>query len=183
MKKIFVIMLVSMMGATCFAGNQAENKEQRRREIDPQKVVEMRVAKMQQRLMLDDKQAEKFASIYKEYLSELNAECGNQGAKSDKKGDKKPQRIDDKQMKEWQKTRLDNEKKRAEIKAKYYDKMSSVLNAQQLEVVFFKSGIRGGKPVFGKKPMTGGNFGRMVKSDRPQQREVCPEGGQPLETR
>lgn len=182
MKKIFVMVMLTMMGATCFAGNQSETKEQRRQEFDPQKAVEMRVERMQQRLMLDDKQAEKFASIYKEYLTALNAECGKPGDKGNKPEGKKQQRLDDKQLKQLQKQRLENEKKQAEIKAKYYDKMGEVLNAQQLEVVFFKSDCRGAKPGFAKKQQADGRRGNM-KGERPQQRMVCPEGGQPFETR
>lgn len=128
---------------------------------------------MQQQLMLNDKQATKFADIYTEYLKALE----NERPKLDAKPGKKGERISDNDMQKMQKDRLEFQKKRAEINAKYYNRLSDVLNVQQLEKVFFQPQLM--RKGMCKMPRQGKGFAK----GKPGERTVCPDEGSALERR
>ena len=135
--------------------------------------IEKRVERTQQQLMLNDKQATQFADIYTEYLKALE----NERPKLDAKPGKKGERISDNDMQKMQKDRLEFQKKRAEINAKYYNRLSDVLNVQQLEKVFFQPQLM--RKGMCKMPRQGKGFAK----GKPGERTVCPDEGSALERR
>lgn len=115
-------------------GNGKRNPEQR---------IEKHVERMQNSLMLDDAAAAKFAPIYKEYLLE-KANCRPDIVRG--------KNLSDEQIKKNIEARMDNRQKALDIDRKYYGKLSKILNAKQLNVIFGKKAYdkkfahRKGKP-------------------------------------
>ena len=114
----------------------------------PEQRIEFRVKRMQQKLMLDDKKSAEFAALYKEYLTEMTT-CRPKITRG--------KELSDAEIKGNIEARMDARQKALDIEKKYYGKLSKVLNAKQLQVVFgekqgFKKGSdkkfapRKGKP-------------------------------------
>ncbi len=101
-------------------GNGKRNPEQR---------IEKHLKRMQNSLMLDDAAAAKFAPIYKEYLLE-KANCRPDIVRG--------KNLSDEQIKKNIEARMDNRQKALDIDRKYYGKLSKILNAKQLNVIFGK---------------------------------------------
>ena len=174
MKKIFLATMVAVMTlATGMAANQSMEMCAQGNTKCKKVSIEKRVERMQQQLMLNDKQATKFADIYTEYLKALE----NERPKLDAKPGKKGERISDKDMQKTQTDRLEFQKKRAEINAKYYNRLSDVLNVQQLEKVFFQPQLM--RKGMCKMPRQGKGFAK----GKPGERTVCPDEGSALERR
>ena len=174
MKKIFLATMGAVMTlATGMAANQSMEMCAQGNTKCKKVSIEKRVERMQQQLMLNDKQATKFADIYTEYLKALE----NERPKLDAKPGKKGERISDNDMQKMQKDRLEFQKKRAEINAKYYNRLSDVLNVQQLEKVFFQPQLM--RKGMCKMPRQGKGFAK----GKPGERTVCPDEGSALERR
>lgn len=109
-----------------------ERHNEMRQHHDGRNRIEQRVNAMQKRLMLSDENGKKFAAIYSEYLSELQ-QC-NQPKMQARKAET---RTDEQIMKDL-KEQIANQQKSADLKAKYFDKLSKVLTARQMQVVFGK---------------------------------------------
>ena len=148
MKKL-VIMIV-MMAAAMSAAAQTEAKTAAKRNVTPEERIERQVKRMQSELMLSDDASSKFESLYKDYLSDLRKEA-DKVAELRKEINKKraDNTLKEKDIKNLQEKQLTLEKKRVEIREKYYDKFSKILNAHQLQKVMFQS--------FEKRNGRGGN--------------------------
>ncbi len=117
---------------------------------------------MQNKLMLDDATAAKFAPIYKEYLQAM-MECCKPCAK-------KCENPTDEQIKEGISKRLEARQKALDVEKKYFKKLSSVLNGRQLQQVFCKKDKSSWKN--GRK----GNWGkRGAKGNCPKMQGECPK--------
>lgn len=103
--------------------------------------IEFRVKRMADRLMLDDSQKEKFAPLYKEYL-EAKAACRPQLVFG--------KELTDEQIESNLEQMMDVREKSLKIDKKYYKKLSKVLDAKQLDMIF------GFKAHAGKRPMAHG---------------------------
>ena len=136
MKKLACMMMMVCLSTIMFAQNPENKKRDERTVINPTERIEARVQRMQQQLLLDDEQGAKFAKIYKEYLqAQLAARPEHREALKTDPKERKP--LTDQQMMDRQKQRLEHQKKMAALKETYYNKLSKVLNARQLEQVFF----------------------------------------------
>ena len=93
----------------------------------PEQRIEFRVKRMQQKLMLDDKKGAEFASLYKEYLAEMTT-CRPNITRG--------KELSDAEIKGNIEARMDARQKALDIEKKYYGKLSKILNAKQLQVVF-----------------------------------------------
>ena len=127
-----------------------------------EKRLEFRVKKMQEKLMLDDATAEKFAPIYKEYLQE-KAKCfpvvefGKE--------------LTDDQIKKNIEDGMAAQQKMLDVDKKYYNKLSKILNAKQLQQVFCKKNDFGkeGKKAFDMhKKLKGKGKPEAVKGKGPK---------------
>lgn len=103
--------------------------------------IEFRVKRMTDKLRLDESQKEKFAPLYQEYL-EAKAAC-------------RPQLVFGKELTDEQieanlEAMMDVREKALKIDRKYYKKLSKVLDARQLDMIF------GFKAQMGKKPKAPG---------------------------
>jgi hypothetical protein len=110
----------------------------------PEQKIERCAARMQEKLMLNDATAAKFAPIYKEYLAALAA-C--------KPACDKCENPTDEQIKKNIQNCLDAQQKKIEIEKKYFKKLSPILSGRQLRVVFCKNNKKAacGKKGFGPK--------------------------------
>ena len=97
--------------------------------ISKEQRMEMRAAKVQADLMLDDAAAAKFAPLYKAYMQELAA-CRPQLERG--------KDLTDEQVMKNLQARMDSELKVAEIKKAYLGKFAKILNAKQLQKLFKK---------------------------------------------
>lgn len=140
------------MAAAMSAAAQTEAKTAAKRNVTPEERIERQVKRMQSELMLSDDASSKFESLYKDYLSDLRKEA-DKVAELRKEINKKraDNTLKEKDIKNLQEKQLTLEKKRVEIREKYYDKFSKILNAHQLQKVMFQSfekrNGRGGKGI------------------------------------
>lgn len=169
MKKILLLAVVAL---SCLYVMAQEKKQ-----LSEEEKMEGRVKRMQQELMLDDNASEKFATIYKDYLTDMK-KAGDEMQESRKalKEKRKAGTLKDSDIKSFQKQQLANEKKMVELREKYYDKFGKVLNARQVDkVMFAKPGKgprgNGGQGFRGQDPR-GSQFG----GEGPQFRGPAPEG-------
>ena len=129
--------------------------------------IEFRVKRMADKLKLDESQKEKFAPLYQEYL-EAKVAC-------------RPQLVFGKELTDEQieanlEAMMDVREKTLKIDRKYYKKLSKVLDARQLDMIF------GFKTQMDKKPKAPGremkampphNFG---KSGAQHGKHLMPKG-------
>ena len=122
--------------------------------------IEFRVKRMADRLMLDDSQKEKFAPLYKEYL-EAKASCRPQLVFG--------KELTDEQIESNLEQMMDVREKSLKIDKKYYKKLSKVLDAKQLDMIF------GFKAQMGKRPMA---HGKEMKAMPPRRngKQGAPHG-------
>lgn len=128
--------------------------------------VEMRVAKVQADLMLDDATAVKFAPLYKEYLQAM-AECRPQLERG--------KNLTDEQIEKNLQARLDSELKVAEVKKAYLGKFAEILNAKQLQKLFNKDNAykKGGDRKFMNKDRKGKNKDGKCKDGKKECKKDC----------
>lgn len=125
-----------------FVGNVSAQDNNDKKDAPAPDRMEMMVKGMQNKLMLDDATAEKFSSVYKEYLQALKDCCKKNCCKKDmKKGS-----LSDSEIIANIKSGFETEKKMTETKEKYFNKMKSFLNAKQLETIFGRGGKCPGCP-------------------------------------
>ena len=115
MKTRFLVLTLLFAIGTAAVAQEAKPK------FSPEKFVEKKVEMMQKSLMLDDKTAEKFASIYKEYLLE-QAKCRPNIVRG--------KDLTDAQIKQNIEARMDAKQKALDVEKKYYGKLAKILNAK-----------------------------------------------------
>ena len=108
--------------------------------------TEFRVKRMADKLMLNEEQKEKFVPLYQEYL-EAKAACRPQLVFGNE--------LTDEQIETNLEQMMDVREKSLKIDKKYYKKLSKVLEAKQLDMIF------GFKAQMGKRPMA---HGKEMKS-------------------
>ena len=121
--KVRVFIMAMVVAFTSFANVQAQQPEKPKHGDR----IEFRAKRMAGKLMLDDSQKAKFIPLYQEYL-EAKAAC-------------RPQLVFGKELTDEQvetnlEAMMDVREKALKIDKKYYKKLSKVLNAKQLDVVF-----------------------------------------------
>lgn len=129
MKKIFLILTAALF--VCTASLSAQEKKQK---LTPEQRLDMVVAKMQKKLMLDDATAAEFAPIYKEYLQAISKCRPNCTRGKD---------ITDEQIKENISKRIDAQQKALDVQEKYYKKLSYILTGRQLQQIFCNNNKNG----------------------------------------
>ena len=113
MKKLMILTIVAAMSAaSSISAQPMQRRGGEAKKANPEKMIENRVQRMQEQLLLDDKQAEKFAGIYKEYLT-AQQKLKDEGVKERREGGKA---LTDKQIVERQKQRIAHKKKAAALK-------------------------------------------------------------------
>ena len=128
----------------------------------PEQRIEWRVMNLQQKLLLDDAKSAEFAQIYKEYLqAKMNCRPTCVRGKN----------LTDDQIKTNLESVFATKQKALDLDKELYTKLSGILNAKQLEIVFAKDKFDGrakwGKP--GKKaPFAPGAKRGMMKAECPK---------------
>lgn len=123
--------LVAAVMMVCSTVSMAQDQQSKKPEFNREQYMQMMWQKKTQRLMLTSEQADKLAPVYKEYVAEmiqLRAKCGA------KKGGCKPgecKAMTEAEKDKCLKERLDNQRKRADIQEKYYNKFRKIANADQ----------------------------------------------------
>lgn len=121
-----ILFMAFMVAVASFATAQ-EKKENKDQKVTAEQRLDFRVARVQKSLMLDDASASKFASVYKEYLQEM-AKCRPELERG--------KDLSDEQIKKNIEARIDAKEKAVKVEKKYYEKLSKILNAKQLQKVF-----------------------------------------------
>ena len=135
--KLHVVIMAMVVACTSFANVQAQQPVGQKHGNK----IELRVKRMTDKLRLDESQKEKFAPLYQEYL-EAKAAC-------------RPQLVFGKELTDEQiaanlEAMMDVREKTLKIDRKYYKKLSKVLDARQLDMIF------GFKAQMNKKPKAPG---------------------------
>lgn len=135
--KVRVLIMAMLVAFTSFANVQAQQPGKPKHGNK----MEFRVKRMTDKLRLDESQKEKFAPLYQEYL-EAKAAC-------------RPQLVFGKELTDEQieanlEAMMDVREKALKIDRKYYKKLSKVLDARQLDMIF------GFKAQMDKKPKAPG---------------------------
>lgn len=161
---------LAVSGSSVFAqpGPAERQAVPQHRNFTPEQMTEFRTKQIQDRLMLDDKTAAKFAPLYKEYLEAVK-ECMKTAWKERKKGE----RTDEEILKEMEE-RIDRQQKMLDIRKKYFNSFKKILTPRQLEKVF-TPGPRHFGPKAWQRPK--GDW-KESRRDRPHHRfcqpETCP---------
>ncbi|WP_300724748.1 hypothetical protein [uncultured Bacteroides sp.] len=161
-----------MIAALMCCGNvfAQEKKAQQKKELTPEQRMDMKVARMQKELMLNDATAAQFAPLYKEYLQAMQ-QC--RPAKPEcKKGECPKEKMTDAELNKKMLERFSMQKKAIETKETYFKKFEKILTARQLQKVFMNNDCRPHKMDKGNR-----DFKRMPKG-RPMMK--CPEKGCPM---
>lgn len=161
MKKYFFMALTMMVLGVCSNADAQERKASvskvapkvQRQRPTPEKMMEMRVKIMSNRLMLSDGDAAKFEKLYKNYLEDMQ-KVYKEG-KADKKVDaKKPERkvLTDADIDARFKQNFEKRAKMVSLQKNYYEKFRKMLSAKQVSKIFEPSMAprfhkRPGKPV------------------------------------
>ena len=124
----------------------------------PEQRIEWRVMNLQQKLLLDDAKSAEFAQIYKEYLqAKMNCRPTCVRGKN----------LTDDQIKTNLESVFATKQKALDLDKELYTKLSGILNAKQLEIVFAKEKFDGrgkwGKPGM-KAPFAPGAKKGMMKA-------------------
>ena len=135
--KLHVVIMAIVVACTSFANVKAQQPVEQKHGNK----IEFRVKRMTDKLKLDESQKEKFAPLYQEYL-EAKAAC-------------RPQLVFGKELTDEQieanlEAMMDVREKTLKIDRKYYKKLSKVLDARQLDMIF------GFKAQMDKKPKAPG---------------------------
>lgn len=145
MKKLIILAVSAILAANisaqeqkkdCCAGKQFTNEER----------VEMDIKRLTQELYLSDKQAEKFAVVYREYSAKRSELFRKNKPEQFEPG----KELSDAELDKLAKQRFESIKDFAELQAKYYDKFRKDLSARQVEKVLRLNDPFGGKPGCGK---------------------------------
>ena len=135
--KVRVLIMAMMVAFTSFANAQEQQVESKQApQLDDK--IEAHVKRMTDRFLLDDSKAAKFAPLYKEYL-EAKAACRPELVLGEN--------LTDAQLEANIEAMLEVREKAVEVDKKYYKKLSKLLNAKQLDMIF------GSKTHFGFRPM------------------------------
>lgn len=140
--------------------------------------IEFRVKRMADKLMLNEEQKENFAPLYQEYL-EAKAACRPQLVFG--------KELTDEQIESNLEQMMDVREKSLKIDKKYYKKLSKVLNAKQLDMIFGFNAQMGKRPMahgkdmkgmpahhFGKPGSQKGNFPKeFMKGGQCKKNEAC----------
>ena len=129
MKRIMMLAISAILVANMSA--QEQKKECfKGKELSKEERVEMDIKRFKHELFLSDKQAEKFAVIYREYAAKVG-EIFENGKALKEKG----KEWSDEELEKAAKARLANRKKLIEVQEKFYDKFRKELNPRQVSAV------------------------------------------------
>jgi Spy/CpxP family protein refolding chaperone len=167
MKKGFVLLLLAVFASSITLFAQDNDKVKKDRPTKEER-IEMMTKRMSSKLMLNDSQSAKFASVYKNYLNEIQ-ELRPQ--KAEIKG-----KIDDAQRDKMTREGFAHQRKMIDLKEKYYNEFSKFLTPAQAQKIIapMNGNMKNGKMRDGK--MKEGKFmrpdGKMkMSADRNRDRE------------
>lgn len=129
-KRFFLtVMATALMSCpVLFAQNTTSKNPQK--ENQREQMLELRVQRMQKKLVLDDKKRAEFAPLYKEYLEEIAA-CYTSTRLS-----KAGKDITDEERAKRIENSFERRQRVLDTEKEYYAKFKKVLNSRQLEVLF-----------------------------------------------
>ena len=128
-KQIF-LSLVAVFFLSCTSVFAQQYNRRQNQKLTQEERIELRVKRMQERLVLDDKTAAEFAPLYKEYMQAL-MECHPTVCTT-----KKCNELTDAERLKRMDDRFNCRQKMLDTQKKYYQKFKKVLNARQLEELF-----------------------------------------------
>lgn len=155
MKKIFILAVSAMLALNMSA--QDVRKECEGKKLSREERVEMDIQRLRNELMLSDKQAEKFAVVYREYRAQLDA-IFEKGKPAKFEPGKE---ISDAELDNQAKARFESFKVLSDVQAKFYDRFREDLSARQVEKVMRME-------PFGPKQCCGGKCDKKGPHDGPR---------------
>ena len=191
---LFLAMAFAVLGMTANAQEKKNDNAQMSQRPSKEQMVEMRVNRMANQLMLDEATTAKFAPVYKKYLEEMQAlRPEHKGGKDGKKpqgwkdgkggpgqgmnpqGASEMKQKTDAEVEKALKDRWAKMRKTADIQEKYYNEFSKFLTAKQIQKVMAAgqgrghrhAGMKGGHHG-GKGHGMQGQRGRRPQNPAPQ---------------
>lgn len=134
-KRLFTALMMATMMSCGIILAQPGQKDKK---LTPEQRIEMQVKKAQQRLLLDEATAAKFAPLYKEYLEAMQ-QC-KPACPKQQKGE--PKELTDAEIDQMMQDRFAAHKKLVETQETYYKKFKKILNIRQVEALFKDNGPR-----------------------------------------
>lgn len=151
---LFLAMAFAVLGMTANAQEKKNDNAQMPQRPSKEQMVEMRVNRMANQLMLDEATTAKFAPVYKKYLEEMQAlrpehkggkdgkkpqgwkdGKGGQGQGMSPQGAPEMKQKTDAEVEKALKDRWAKMRKTADIQEKYYNEFSKFLTAKQIQKV------------------------------------------------
>lgn len=127
--RLFLVLAMSTLVSVTNA--LAQNQKAQKTQPTPEQRIEKQVEYMQQKLMLDDKTAAKFAPLYKEYLEAMKSCMPDRKDKKESKSALTDEQID-KQITD----RFAARRKMLDTQEKYYQQFKKILTMRQVETLF-----------------------------------------------
>ena len=131
--RIFLSMMAAAIISCGSLSAQTAQATTKRKDINPEELMEKRIQRLETQMALDDATSAKFAPIYKEYMKEMRA-CRTNRTECKRGAD-----MTDAQRTQCMENRFDCREKMLDVQKKYYNKFKGILNARQLECLFNKS--------------------------------------------
>jgi hypothetical protein len=144
-KKIIILAISAILVANVSA--QEQKKECKGKQFTKEERVEFEIRRFTNELMLSDRQAEKFAVIYREYSDEMGKIFEKNAPKENLEPGKE---LTEKELDQLAKARFEGLRELANLQSKYYDKFRKDLSARQVEKVLRLNEPFGPKPCCGK---------------------------------
>lgn len=170
MKKGFVLLLFAVFASSITLFAQDNDKVKKDKPTKEER-IEMMTKRMSSKLMLNDSQSAKFASVYKNYLNDIQ-ELRPQ--KAQMKGN-----LDDAQRDKMIREGFAHQRKMIDLKEKYYNEFSKFLNPAQAQKIIApmngnmkKGNMRGGKMRDGKFMRPDGKMKMGADRNRDRERNV-----------
>ena len=126
-----MIMAIAAILAANVSAKEEKNEHFDGKKLSKEERVERRIQRLTDELFLSDKQAEKFAAVYREYRAQLDA-IFEKGKPATFEPGKK---ISDAELDNQAKARFESFRVLSDVQAKFYDRFREDLSARQVEKV------------------------------------------------
>lgn len=146
MKRIMILAISAMLVANVCAQDPTQ-KDSTAKQQTKEERVEQDIMRLTHELMLSDKQAEKFAVTFREFVAARDQIFEKNAKAPDAEARKK---LSEKELDQLAKERFNGMKEWANLQSKYYDKFRKNLSARQVEKVLLLNEPFDPKPCPGK---------------------------------
>lgn len=144
MKKNVLVLALMLLGVVNM--NAQEKKEEGKKVVNQEEILQMQSKRMANRMMLNDADAAKFTDLYQKYQKELNG-------MRERKHDEVTKVLTDAEIEARMKAKWDRQRKMVDVQEKYFKEFRKFLTVKQTQQVLNQR--HGGRRAFGQQKFQG----------------------------